>query len=322
MLQRSQESWKLISQGLREPRHFQQTLVHEAQQSQNRTAISLLRTQKEWNDMRYYGMAAYLRQKMPLPSLVGAPSSPPWKSPFSTSTTTTTGAAASNTGAVVEANPTPSSPATPPVAKVAFMVTGRMKGQLSELGYSAEDIKQMTPTEASLLIDNEVSPADKAVQLPQLVKIYEEELAKQHEEAELLLAAQQEGENTTGSSSSANKSVEEPSKYTAPPRTPSSGAPSFMEQFFGSIVSKNVIDTPVEIASRTHLPPPSHREWYEVVEEYPQCNGTSETEVVALHPTADEAEVDANLRLEIMTKRAEEAKKDVTVNYTVRKTVR
>eukprot|EP00977_Amphora_coffeiformis_P029304 scaffold39887_cov229-Amphora_coffeaeformis.AAC.6 len=258
---------------------------------------------------------------MPMPSLVATPLL--WKSPFSTSAT---GADASNTSDITASPTTPSSlPPPPPVAKVAFMVTGRMKGQLTEMGYSAEDIKQMTPMEASLLIDNQVSPADKAAQLPQLIKDYEEQLAKQHQEAELLLAAQHQQDEASSSSSSSvasstGEKVEEPSKYTAPPRTPSSGGPSFMEKLLGSIASKNVIDTPVEVASRTHLPPPSDREWYEVVEEYPASG--NKPEVVALHPTADEAEVDANLRFEIMTKRAEEAKKDVSVNYTVRKTVR
>lgn len=337
LVQRSQESWKLFWQGFRAPSRFQQTLVQEAQESRNRTALSVLRTQKEWNDMRYYGMAAYFRHKMPMPTLVGAESS--WKSPFSTassssssSTTTAASGADPSPSTTADASTTSSSaPSPPPAAKVAFMVTARMKGQLSELGYSAEDIKQMTPVEASLLIDNKVSPADRAARLPELVKDYEEEQErKQQESVDLLAAQQQQPEPVSSelssstpppsSSTGGDRRADDPSRFQSPPRTPSSSGPSLGEQLLGSIASKNVIDTPVEIASRTHLPPPSNRVWFEVVEEYPASG--DKPEVVALHSTEDEAEVDANLRHEIVTKRAQEEKKDVNVNYTVRKTTR
>ena len=90
----------------------------------------------------------------------------------------------------------------------------------------------------------------------------------------------------------------------------------------GSIASENVIDQPAEITSRTHLTSSTPREWYEVVEEYDDTTTKGGGEVVALHSTADEAETDANLRLEIVTKRAADENKDVQVKYSIRKTTR
>lgn len=323
LLERSQESWKLVGQGVRAPQQFRQTLVQEAQQ-QNRTALSLLRTQKEWNDMRYYGIVPYLQQKMPISTsmLRLQPSSP-------FATTAPSDATVAAPGPTANTSSTTTNTSAP--AKVAFMVTGRMKGQLAELGYSPEDIKSLTPVEASLLIEHGVAPADKQQQLPDLVQTHEEQQKALEQEKAAAIAAenaaqQQQSSDALPVAPSADPSSTTPETtldrssppHASTPHRPT--GPSIFERMLGSIASKNVIHQPTEISSRSHVPTFSAaREWYEVVENYTSGHAS---EVVALHPTEEEAEVDANLRLEIMTKRAEQEKKNVNVQYSIRKTIR
>ena len=321
-MERSQESWKLFGQGVRAPKQFRQTLVQEAQQ-QNRTALSLLRTQKEWNDMRYYGLVPYLRQKIPIPTsmLRLQPSSP-----FATTAPSDATAAAPVPTANTSTTTNTSAP-----AKVAFMVTGRMKGQLAELGYSPEDIKSLTPVEASLLIEHGVAPTEKEQQLPGLVQAHEEQQKALEQEKAAAIAAenavqQQQSSDALPAAPSADPSSTTPETTldrSSPPHAPTPRrptGPSIFEQMLGSIASKNVVNQPTEISSRSHVPAFSAaREWYEVVENYTSGHAP---EVVALHSTEEEAEMDANLRLEIMTKRAEQEKKNVNVQYSIRKTIR
>ena len=326
-MERSQETWKLFGQGLRAPQQFQQTLVQQAQQ-RNRTALSLLRTQKEWNDMRYYGLVSYLRQKIPLPAIMAGPqtlaASSPFRSVSTDSSNTDTSSTSTTTAVSGSTLPPPSPNATATPAKVAFMVTGRMKGQLAELGYTAEEIKSMTPVEASLVIGQNIEPADKDDKLPLLVQEYEEQQAKAHEQAAVAAAeaaAKQQVSAENEPSADAHADGAAAAETFAPPPRSRRGGPSWSERLLGSMASENVIDKPTAISSRSHMPSfSSAREWYEVVEEYPDYGGSQE--VVALHSTEEEAQVDANLRLEIMGKRAEEQKKKVNVEYSIRKAIR
>lgn len=339
LVDRSQESWKLLAQGVRAPQQFRQTLVQQAQQEQNRTALTLLRTHKEWNDMRYYGFVEYLRQKMPSPvGMLGLQyqQSALANSPFRSTSTDAAASMSSSSSSPPAPGTTTTTTATTTMtttpAKVAFMVTGRMKGQLSELGYATEEIKALTPVEASLLIEHGVEPHEKPQQLPRLVQAYEQQQQQQQAQAQAEAATAANAATTTeqqSEMSTANQTEGTATTDNASPPPSSHGPRSFTERLLGSkIASENVINKPTDISSRLHMPTFSlARTWYEVVEEYGSNDNSSghhhaPPEVVALHSTPEEAQLDANLRFEIMTKRAQEEKKNVNVQYTIRKTVR
>lgn len=317
MLERSRESWRLLAGRIAPRRHatLQETLVHEARQGQNATAVSLLRTQKEWNDIKYYGLVPYLQRKISLPSS----SSSLWpqsllSSPFGTTASDAISTAATAPSATAAATATPSSPApTPTTAKVAFMVTAKMKGRLIELGYSGEEIKSLTPTEASLLIEHAVPTTSKAERLPRLVQEYEEQrerLLQAQDQPEANAAAPPSTELSTASENTASSAA----AFSSPPlprddddssvattTTISGGGPSLAERLLGSMASANVRGQPAAQASRTYTPTSSsstRRDWYEVVEEYENPSAAKE-EVVALHATENDATVDANLRREM-----------------------
>ena len=67
------------------------------------------------------------------------------------------------------------------------MITSSMKSELTDnLGYAADDIKRMTPLQASLVLNHKVAPAEYDEQLPLLEQEYEaeQERLRQQQEAE------------------------------------------------------------------------------------------------------------------------------------------
>jgi hypothetical protein len=176
---------------------FRNAVVTEAQKS-NSIATRLLSWQQQIGLLQYHGMLGYWRQRQG--SLLQA--------------TTTAAAAASNNinQHGTAASPTSDTIGTSPslgksssnvsVAKVAFMITASMRKELSErLTYTAEDIKAMTPLEASLLLHHSVKPTEKEKVFPGLLQAHEEEQEirrqeqariQEEEEMILLLSEQQE----------------------------------------------------------------------------------------------------------------------------------
>jgi predicted fused transcriptional regulator/phosphomethylpyrimidine kinase len=219
--------------------------------------------------------------------------------------------------------------APPPKAQVAFMVTAKMKTQLGELQYTADDIKQLTPVEASLLIAHDVPALERARDLPLLVADYERQQEEDRKEreaaaAESAVAETNSAESTPSPSMSETRVEESDSHQSVPPHQPSDSptnppTPSLAQSLFGWMASENILDKPFEEAARSHLPSSSNRDWYEVVEEY--ADGTYD--VVALHPNEEEASVDADLRKEIIIKRASREQKDVPqIQFVIRKITR
>lgn len=316
ILERSRESWLLLSAAPRG--NFQQSLVQEARGGTNQTALSLLRYQKEWNDMRYYGFLNYMRAQVP--SLMGWPAF---------STLQSSSVAPSSSPATISTQVSGGEESSPPKAQVAFMVTAKMKTQLGELQYTADDVKQLTPVEASLLIAHSVPPLERAKDLPLLVAEYERHQEEDRKEIEAVAAeaavAEAASVESTPSPSLSETRVEErgsqPSVPThQPPDSPTyQPSPSLTQSLFGWIASENILNKPFEEAASSHLPSSSNRDWYEVVEEY--ADGTSD--VVALHPNEEEASVDADLRKEIVVKRASREQKDVPqIQFVIRKITR
>ena len=141
----------------------------------NTLANSWLQVEKQVGLVRYYGFSEYIKQRLQSTTTSGA--------------VTTSGAEESTTIASNSISSTRSG------AKVAFMVTASMKQELKErLEYDADQIKSMTPLEASLILNHSIVPADKDERLPVLTEEYEIQQQKQAEEEMLRVQIEQEEE--------------------------------------------------------------------------------------------------------------------------------
>ena len=135
----------------------------------NGVATSFLKIDREIGLYKYLGFAGYLREKQ-----IGA-SNPLTRRLLSYGGT--------NGG---DGDPNGKKKDNKKVAKVAFMITSSQRLELSErLGYQPEDIKKLKPVEASLLLANNVTPGEKDEKLGGLMQEYNEELARQHQQAKL-----------------------------------------------------------------------------------------------------------------------------------------
>ena len=139
-------------------------LLDHARQS-NRVATSMLKVDKEIGLIRYWGLWGYLRQRL----------SPSFSSGASQ--------------AIENRNDEEGSEKK---ARISFMITSAMKADLADrLGYDPEKVKQMTPLQASLLLNNNVPAEEMESRLPILEKehIEEEEREQQrrHEKEQLRL---------------------------------------------------------------------------------------------------------------------------------------
>jgi hypothetical protein len=275
-----------------------------------------------------------MRQKVFVTPRIATTPALPWSS-FLLSTTAGTGTGGgetNNTGTTTTATDTTTTTSTsvPVAAKVAFMVTGRMKEQLLELGYTPDQIKQFKPIEASLLLEHNVPPEQQAEQLPQLVQDYEIQQIQQAQEAhEKHQQEQQQQQQAADQPTSLETPTATTSQASSSSSTETTSSSSLLQQVLGSIVSANVRGQPTSITSRTHVPSQT-KTWYEVVEEYHDQDNHNNTnnneptgkEVVALHSTPEEAQIDADLRLELITKRAQRENKPVTTTLVVQPTTR
>jgi hypothetical protein len=143
--------------------------LEQAFREANTVATGLLKVDKEVGLVKYYGLSGYLKQRFQ-------------------STTTARGESSPDT------DPVASSPVG---AKIAFMVTASMKQELSErLGYGIDQIKTLTPLQASLILNESIQPDEIETKLPQAEQAYnirrrqeEEEARIQAEQAHILAAA-------------------------------------------------------------------------------------------------------------------------------------
>ncbi|CAJ1953863.1 unnamed protein product [Cylindrotheca closterium] len=154
---------------------FKPVLLDQARQY-NLVARSLLQVDRQIGLVRYHGIMGYFQQQ--------------WQARFSSSlppsTTTPEGSSPADTSQ-------------PNKARIAFMITGSMKQELNEqMGYLDEDIRKMTPLQASLILHYRIIPDEMEEKLPVVEAEYEkqreEDAVKQQQEAEereRLRAAQQ-----------------------------------------------------------------------------------------------------------------------------------
>lgn len=141
-------------------------LLREAQESNNTVAISYLKVEKELNLMRYHGFMGYLRQSswLQLPQqwsrrLRGL--GPPLVS----------SAFESQQQQHQQHQQQQRSSST--MARVAFMITAAQRSALAnKLGYTAHQIKQLTPLEATLILEHSIQPIEMDSRLKTLVQEY------------------------------------------------------------------------------------------------------------------------------------------------------
>jgi hypothetical protein len=136
-------------------------LLEQARQS-NLVATSMLQIEREFGLFRYHGWRGYLQDR-----LMGTMRRRLFPSSQDENLNPTT--SESSDGGL-----------SPDVgAKVAFMITSSMKQELKDnLGYDADQIKKMTPQQASIVLFHNVSPEAYKERLP----ILEAEFAREQEE--------------------------------------------------------------------------------------------------------------------------------------------
>lgn len=171
----SRHSIALARACYRSPLPARQVLVDEARRHQNAVAAKLLSMDKEWSHLRYYGVAAYLRERQLLPRWAQSTSSTRQSSQQQRAT-------------------------------ISFMITTDMKQQLAQLGHDEAAVRRLTPVQASLVIEHGLAPSDVDAKLPQLVADHEALAAAQAEarraQAEEQVRREQQHQMASRSSSS------------------------------------------------------------------------------------------------------------------------
>lgn len=227
---------------------FKTTLLEHAQMS-NQVAVRILLLEKEWSVFKYYGAYGYLQRKWSSgPSLPkidndkdGKPNHEQEKNNEKEDET----------------------------AKIAFMITARMKQQLQEeLGYNEALIKSMTPLQASLVLNHRISLVEYSVKLPQVEEDYriQQERKIQKDQERRTRQVQQEKEETHRATMIESISTESSNAHQIPPDTPLPCSPV--------IVNVDLVSESKKIT------------WYEVIQSLPNGEETK----LGLYRTPEEAQ--------------------------------
>lgn len=157
-------------------------LLEQARQS-NRVATSLLYMEKEYGLVQYFGWRRYLQQRFRTTTTKASPSSL-----MATSSSEIVPSHDDNTVTTTTTNDEPSK------KKIAFMITSSMKQELQDepLGFSAEQIKKMTPLQASLTLSHQVTSEKYDETIGALEGDYQKEQEQLRQKEEELLRAEQE----------------------------------------------------------------------------------------------------------------------------------
>lgn len=238
-------------------KHFKPLLLEHARNS-NSVATSLLQVDKEVGLVKYHGLSGYIKQRFQ-----------------STSAVTVADSSEEN-------SLTANSSGTAKTARIAFMVTATMKAELMDrLGYDVDQIKSMTPLQASLILNQSIQPEELETKLPLAEQEYEAQ--RQREEQEMrLLQAEQEVQQVI---SSVNYKSDEMTGKT--------------QYFGGGYMSRNELNENRKIGSFF-----SASEWFEVIE----INKNGEESRVGLYQDKEEAELGLKTRRDI----AEAKKTNIT----------
>ncbi|GAX17620.1 hypothetical protein FisN_18Lh276 [Fistulifera solaris] len=288
--QTSRESWQLTracwksspssSLSALSSDRFKAILLEQAQLN-NRVAARILLLEKEWSLLKYHGASKYLQQK--------------WSSRRALPS-----ANHSNQQPNAEQRSNKNKEVLTETAQIAFMITSRMKQQLrEELGYNETLLKDMTPLQASLVLQNQIIADNYNDELPQLEEDYhKQQELKRKEEGDLRVRIEQreaegnqvepvnESPRSTYTDSSHSKQV--------PPQTP------FLQHSSVSSVNQSTGGNKVI--------------WYEVIQTQPD----GEEQKMGLYKCTEEAQegIDA---LQYIAERRKE-KKDV--KFSIRPSLR
>ena len=277
---------------------FKPVLLDQARRY-NLVARSLLQVDRQIGLVRYHGIMGYFQQQ--------------WQARFSSSlppSTTSEGSSSTETVAISQPNK----------ARVAFMITGSMKQELNEqLGYDLdEDIKKMTPLQASLILHHRITADEMEEKLPLVEEEYEkqrvEDIAKQQREAEereKFIAAQQvemkkaealrqaqEEQSASGSRTDTNAQQETAAEPAVPASAP---APKTYSSFSAAANGFQSSNTLLSDGASNGF----GDSWFEVNEINPK---TGETSRVGLYQEEEEAILGLTTRQEI----AEREEADLT----------
>ena len=164
VLQRAVSDSYQILRATYQQRDLKAALLQE--QSQNDMAGRLLRAEKQWSLLRYHGLLPYLRQTETWNRYLGT---------------------------------TVDSSNAPRAAKVAFMITSKMRTQLTDtLGYSADQVRSLTPTQANILIENEIKPSDFDLKVIKQLEVEARKVQQAELEASSVSDQEQPQEPTAG----------------------------------------------------------------------------------------------------------------------------
>jgi len=253
-------------------RNVRPLLLDHARQS-NSVATGILHVDKEVGLVRYYGVSGYLKQRFQSTSALTTSEDSSSTSGDGTTTTTAT-------------------------AKVAFMVTTSMKQELADrLGYNEDQIKAMTPVQASLILNESIAPNEMATRLPQAEAAYEEQRQKEEENARQK-AEQQQQQRHQEAAVSADADDQ--------PAASSAALGSHSSQFFsdGGYRSRDEL---AEVQNSTIGAFFSASEWFEIIE-----TDTAGLESrVGLYQDKDEAELGLKTRRDIAEAKTTNLKFDI-----------
>ena len=255
------DSWQLLSGVLwKQHQHITWRDVVVSQAGSNAVARSIVQWEKERALMQYHGWTVYLRHKLS-------------GSPGGGSGTRSIG---DSMASATESKPT---------ARVAFMVTSAQKEELKErLGYTADQIKKMTPVEASLTLHHNVEPSQAADGLPGLVQSFQDQ---QQKEAEQRIQEQKEAEERIRKQEAEQKMMKEQMEASmkVPDETETEPRPT---GFLTSLpfASRN------ELADESMKKTNDERIWWEIME----TDSKGETSRVALYLDREEAEAGLEVR--------------------------
>ncbi|KAL7578796.1 hypothetical protein ACA910_016019 [Epithemia clementina (nom. ined.)] len=259
------ESWELTkrlpqssNQGWRE------ACLDLTRREDNQLARSILKFDKELHLMRYHGLWSYFRQyyhqrhQLQHVQSTGNSSSAMGSSGNINSINNHSYGMASSNRASSAA-----------VAKIPFVITTSMKEALGSevgLGYTADQIKKLTPLKAALLIQHKVDPNEMDSRLPQILLDHEKQEEEQQQKIQQHRKQQKQAAEKGNKNSASSASASSPSVTSLTP-------------------SRNAVE---------------HILWYRVVEVIRDTtNGNATEEVVGLHRTLQQAQDDCTLRHEL-----------------------
>ena len=266
-------------------------LLDQAKQS-NRVANSILQIDKQVGLVRYYGVSEFLKRHFQ-------------QRQASLSFSSLPGGGGGSSGDGIREEGTLSSISdsspTPNKATIAFMVTASMKEELkTRLGYEMDEIKSMTPLQASLILSYGVEPNQREEQLPILEQEYNVQREQEQQEHLEKIAKEEEKweekSSLASSSSNSTPSSDYDAAAAAATTTSSSTEPTSEVSATPSLLTSNSPGSKSRNVRGDENYDGFGDIWFEVTE---TNNNTGESTRVGLYLCEDEALLGKEVRQDI-----------------------